>query len=338
MLHNIPYVTPVIGAIRIGHMEERNGKRLPQKDDHFTITEQYKQLGQWVRHPLHDALLARQQPNDGKLREIPVRVLYADADLNVTARYEAYDTGAYGIVCAGDGDKARRLKSDGAFEEVACPGERYCAFGSKFRCGIFGRALFRIEGQNPGLGAFVMRTGSYNGVTTLRAQLTGLSQLVGEQLPHIPLKLVLRAKSSPMSLGATFYYADLELGGNLEDLVQEATQAVVNQKSMGIDVAAYERAMLALRGNGGFEDPTETFEDREEFHVTGTTEVGEVAGGNGSDEPLVGKPGDTAPVKPATLARKPVRDTELPPGIDEVMQDKPIAQGLPENLVDICVL
>jgi hypothetical protein len=33
---------PVFGRISIGKVVERNGKRLPEKDDEFTITSQFK--------------------------------------------------------------------------------------------------------------------------------------------------------------------------------------------------------------------------------------------------------------------------------------------------------
>ena len=54
---------PVIGRIAIGKMVERNGKRLPEKDDEFTITTQVQSRAGWVLHPMDAAL--RSQPING---------------------------------------------------------------------------------------------------------------------------------------------------------------------------------------------------------------------------------------------------------------------------------
>lgn len=40
MLKGLALTPPVIGRISIGKVVERNGKRLPEKDDEFTITSQ----------------------------------------------------------------------------------------------------------------------------------------------------------------------------------------------------------------------------------------------------------------------------------------------------------
>lgn len=38
MLKGLALTPPVIGRISIGRVVEKNGKRLPEKDDEFTIT------------------------------------------------------------------------------------------------------------------------------------------------------------------------------------------------------------------------------------------------------------------------------------------------------------
>ncbi len=56
MIKGLMITPPVIGRISIGKLVEKNGKRLPEKDDEFTITTQVQQRGQWVLHPLDEAL------------------------------------------------------------------------------------------------------------------------------------------------------------------------------------------------------------------------------------------------------------------------------------------
>lgn len=65
MIKGLMITPPVIGRISIGKVVEKNGKRLPEKDDEFTITTQVQQRGQWVLHPLDEAL--RHSPAPGAI-------------------------------------------------------------------------------------------------------------------------------------------------------------------------------------------------------------------------------------------------------------------------------
>lgn len=66
MIKGLMITPPVIGRIAIGKVVERNGKRLPEKDDEFTITTQVQARGQWVLHPLDEVLRqAVSQPLSG---------------------------------------------------------------------------------------------------------------------------------------------------------------------------------------------------------------------------------------------------------------------------------
>lgn len=63
MIKGLMITPPVIGRISIGKVVERNGKRLPEKDDEFTITTQVQARGQWILHPLDEVL--RQAQHSG---------------------------------------------------------------------------------------------------------------------------------------------------------------------------------------------------------------------------------------------------------------------------------
>lgn len=86
MIKGLMITPPVIGRISIGKVVEKNGKRLPEKDDEFTITTQVQQRGQWVLHPLDEALRQSQpdaftvggikegaEPSDSQSESIPAR-------------------------------------------------------------------------------------------------------------------------------------------------------------------------------------------------------------------------------------------------------------------------
>lgn len=56
MLKGLAITPPILGRITIGKLVENNGKRLPQKDDQFTITSQLQTKEGWIRHPLDEQL------------------------------------------------------------------------------------------------------------------------------------------------------------------------------------------------------------------------------------------------------------------------------------------
>lgn len=88
MLKGLAITPPVVGRISIGRIVEKNGKRIPEKDDQFTLTTQVQQRGEWMLHPLNETL---RKATSGKLRAIPVRVLFNDPDLNLRSEYSLFD-------------------------------------------------------------------------------------------------------------------------------------------------------------------------------------------------------------------------------------------------------
>ena len=89
MIKGLSITPPVIGRIAIGKVVEKNGKRLPEKDDAFTITTQVQQKDGWLLHPLHQKLLA--ESSSGKIRAIPVTLLFNDPSLNLRAQYSLFE-------------------------------------------------------------------------------------------------------------------------------------------------------------------------------------------------------------------------------------------------------
>ncbi len=106
MIKGLAITPPILGRISIGRMIEKNGKRLPEKDDQFTITSQIQSKEGWVKHPLDDQLRAN-TPNQ-KLRSIPVRMIFNDPDLNLRAEYTLFDRQTGRPVCMGNGETCIR--------------------------------------------------------------------------------------------------------------------------------------------------------------------------------------------------------------------------------------
>ena len=49
MIKGLAITPPILGRISIGKMVEKNGKRVPEKDDQFTITSQIQNKEGWVK-------------------------------------------------------------------------------------------------------------------------------------------------------------------------------------------------------------------------------------------------------------------------------------------------
>jgi hypothetical protein len=122
MLKGLALTPPVIGRISIGKVVEKNGKRLPEKDDEFTVTSQVQLKDGWVNHPVDETL--RKAPG-AKLRSIPVRLLFDDPDLNLRANYTCL-TGTTGRpLCVGNGETCRRVTAAG-MQTLPCPAPEAC--------------------------------------------------------------------------------------------------------------------------------------------------------------------------------------------------------------------
>ena len=305
MIKGLMITPPVIGRISIGKVVEKNGKRLPEKDDEFTITTQVQQRGQWVLHPLDEALRQTQahggikegtQPSDAegetrrakrtlkdkmgvpadavetpsavrrKLRSIPVRVLFNDPDLNLRADYCMFDRSTARPVCVGNGETCRRVTDQG-FEEQACPGPDVCRFGLG-QCKPYGRLNVSI-GDSDELGSFVFRTTGFNSIRTLAARLQYFAAVSGGHLACMPLELKLRGKSTTQSHRSAIYYADLVVrsGFSLNEAICQARTLAAERLAAGFDQSALDAAARLGFANGSFEDaPDETSEIMEEFY------------------------------------------------------------------------
>lgn len=350
MIKGLMITPPVIGRIAIGKVVERNGKRLPEKDDEFTITTQVQSRGQWILHPLDEALRqAASQPTSGikegpqpsapdgvlddaqetsanasadpgspgelirysnaappaartgrrslkekmglanesrttgetatstaaspaapptrrKLRNIPVRVLFNDPDLNLRANYTLFDRTTARPVCVGDGENCKRVTSK-ELESMPCPGPDACTFG-KDGCKPYGR-LNLIIGDSDELGSFVFRTTGFNSIRTLAARLQYFAAVSGGCLACMPLELKLRGKSTTQSHRAAIYYADLVVrtGLSLNAAIAQAKELAGQRQSAGFDQTALDAAARLGYANGSFEDaPDEAAEIVEEFY------------------------------------------------------------------------
>jgi hypothetical protein len=207
MIKGLIITPPVLGRISIGKVIEKNGKRLPEKDDQFTITSQIHNKEGWVKHPLDEQLRAK-TPNQ-KLRSIPVRMLFDDPELNLRAEYTLFDRQTGRPVCIGDGETCQRRTSNGV-EQHPCPSPDLCPLAQGGQCKPYARLYVNLDEQDE-LGSFVLRTTGFNSIRTLTARLRYYHAAVNGLLSCLPLQLTLRGKSTSQSYGTPIYYVDLTL-------------------------------------------------------------------------------------------------------------------------------
>lgn len=255
MIKGLAITPPILGRISIGKVVEKNGKRLPEKDDQFTITSQVQTREGWVNHPLDETL--RKESANGKLRSIPVRVLFNDPDLNLRAEYSLFDRQNGRPLCVGNGEVCRRYTASGV-QSLPCPSPEGCELAKGGLCKPYGR-LNVLIGEDDELGTFIFRTTGYNSIRSLAARLSYYQALSGNLLACLPLELRLRGKSTTQSHRAPVYYVDLTVreGMTLEEAITYARQLDERRKSIGFDQATLDASARQGFGNGAFEESEE---------------------------------------------------------------------------------
>lgn len=271
MLKGLMMTPPVIGRISIGQVVEKNGKRLPQRDDQFTLTTQIQTPDGWIKHPLDESL----RENSGrKLREIPVHLIFNEPELNLRAEYCLFDRQTGRPMCVGNGESCQRHTGK-AMETLPCPSPDMCDL-AQGGCKPYGRLNVVVqpdeaiaESDKDPISSFIFRTSGFNSIRTLASRLSYFHALSGNRLACLPLALKLRGKSTRQSFGRPIYYVDLTLrnGMSLEDTLNTAMEIEQQRLSVGFDQKALDQAAQRGFGNGRFEDSDEDFETiTEEFY------------------------------------------------------------------------
>ncbi|WP_294765225.1 hypothetical protein [uncultured Rhodoferax sp.] len=256
MLKGLAITPPIVGRISIGKVVENNGRRLPEKDDEFTITTQVQTKDGWMLHPLNQSLRKDGNANN-KLRSIPVRVMFNDPDLNLRASYHYFDRQTGRPLCVGNGESCKRSTADG-IQELPCPGPDGCHLGQGGLCKPYGR-LNVLIGDEDELGSFIFRTTGHNSIRTLAARLTYFRAISGGNLANLPMELKLRGKSTTQSHRAPIYYVDLTIrvGMTMVEAVSEARRLGEERRAAGIDQQGLDEAARQGFKAGAFEESEE---------------------------------------------------------------------------------
>ena len=295
MIKGLAITPPIIGRISIGRVIERNGKRLPEKDDQFTITTQVQGRSGWINHPLDSEL--RKDDANSKLRAIPVRLLFNDPELNLRAEFSLFDRHSGRPLCVGNGETCKRFTHAG-LQTLPCPAPEACEL-AKQGCKPYGRLNVKI-GAEDDLGSFIFRTTGFNSIRTLSARLLYFQAVSGNRLAFLPLELRIRGKSTAQSFQTPIYYVDLTTrqGMTLEEAIHEASTLETKRSEMGFDQDALDQAARKGLSYGVFEDTEEDVPDIvDEFYPPAPPETRNPA----SNEPLPNRIQDKLERKVAAL-------------------------------------
>ncbi len=251
MIKGLAITPPILGRISIGKMVEKNGKRVPEKDDQFTLTSQIQNKDGWVKHPLDEQLRAK-APNQ-KLRSIPVRMIFNDPELHLRAEYSLFDRQTGRPVCIGNGETCQRLTNQGV-EHHPCPSPDLCPLAQGGLCKPYGRLYVNLDDSDE-FGTFVFRTTGFNSIRTLAVRLSYYHAASNGLLSCLPLQLTLRGKSTTQSYRTPVYYVDLTLreGIHLQEAIQTAKEIDQKSKLCSFNQHALDQAALQGYWNARFE-------------------------------------------------------------------------------------
>ena len=266
MIKGLAITPAILGRISIGKVVEKNGKRLPEKDDQFTITSQIQSKEGWIKHPLDEQLRSK-APNQ-KLRTIPVRMIFNDPELNLRAEYTLFDRQTGRPVCVGNGETCQRLTNQGV-EQHSCPSPDLCPLAQGGNCKPYGRLHVNLD-ESDELGTFIFRTTGFNSIRTLAARLNYYHAASNGLLSCLPLQLTLRGKSTTQSYRTPVYYVDLTLkdGVNLQQAIQMAQEIDQQSKQAGFNQTALDQTARQGFANAQFEVNAEEGLDLvEEFYM-----------------------------------------------------------------------
>ncbi|RJR44318.1 MAG: hypothetical protein C4567_04430 [Deltaproteobacteria bacterium] len=264
------------GKVKIGERGEvktsQQGKQFsqPKKLDHFVVTTMQRDAAGRMLPDLE--LMRKLAPQGGKLKELPVMLLYNDPDINFQTRYACYIGNR--LWCCGDGESAQRLEQDGKYQPVPCPCLRLeASYTGKDKCKPNGTLQVLLQGVDRIGGVWKFRTTSWNSVNSIMSSLKLIQAITGGVLAGIPLKLVLSPKTVTIpgtGQNMIVYVVSLEFPGTEQELAKIgydiAKRRADHKAKMDLIEAEARKALEHLE-----ETPEEMREVQEEFYPEGVT-------------------------------------------------------------------
>jgi hypothetical protein len=262
-IKTMPLQLPEIGKIKIGMKgaarTSRGGNEFqpPQKLDHFLVTTLERgQDNNYLRDERVHAQLGE------KPRDLPVRLVFDDPELNFQSRLVAYQGKT--LWCHGDGVVSQRLQKDGTWKDHDCsrcpladPAFQAIPENQRYpKCKMNGRLAVMLDTASTVGGVHVLRTTSYNTIVGITSSLAFLTSVTGGPLAGIPLTMSIRPKTAtdPTGKTQTIYVVSLGFAGAMEELQSTALDISLRRERNRARIEQVEteaRLMLSAPIGGG---------------------------------------------------------------------------------------
>jgi hypothetical protein len=273
-----------LGKIKIGGLGDARQKasgtgtyRIPQKYDHFTITTLNRNAsGNLVPdETLMKQLMADYGDPDGKLRQIPIRVLTDDINDVLQTGFVWY--GGKTIGARSDGEKITWLNDPNTGKKLAEPFEEPWDSAFLDYKDSRGNPLLKLHSvlncvvaakESRWGGVYKFRTTSIITFKQLYASLMHIHELTGGILRGMPLVMVVRpVQVSPNGTATTVYVVHIELrGAELMQVQQQALQQAAWQLENRQKLLDVRRQYQKLLVAPGHESAEEAADITGEFH------------------------------------------------------------------------
>ena len=345
--NNVVNLSPTLfeaGRVKIGMKGEKRQSQgggtwqAPVKLDHFVITKNNRDAtGNFVRD---EELMARLTKDaDGKIRKIPIVLLYDDINLNFISSYTCYM--GTSLMCRGDGHNANEAviqqgKLVGwAGRDCTCPRSEF-GYEGKDKCKLTGRLQFVVRGNERLGGVHTIRTTSVHSVRAIQSALLLFKSMTGGTLAGIPLELSVnpRQVNDPTGKAQTVYVLGLEFVGDMNRLRNETHERLLDNAKFGISIKDVERE--AIRMLSSSEDSRVPFgqnlseDDQQEYFPDEVADAELVDPANAQSSPVSGSNqagssasdaevsvAKSAPALPTAQAPAPAAAEVVPPAAAE---------------------
>jgi len=272
MIKGLPLRLCEIGKIKIGGkgklVKSKSGKefRVPAKYDYFVVTTMEKDKDD---NFIPDKSIMEKIGE--KPRELKVRLLFDDIDLNFQTSYACYK--GKKCFCHGDGETATRTAEKNENEKIQVPCDpTTCPYMIDGHCKVSGILSCLLPESGTLGGVHKFRTHSYNSIMNILGSLSFLQMASGGILMNLPLKLIMVDKQTEEH--GTVKTVNLVFDGDV-NLLTKAVSFESRRRNIGrIDVAQIEHQGRA----SGILDDTDDPEDVSDEFYTADEQVTETAG------------------------------------------------------------
>ena len=260
--NNVVNLAPTLfeaGRIKIGRKGEKKVSQsggewqAPMKLDHFLIVGNSRdQTGNYTLEQKIMNMLPKEA--DGKIRHIPITLLFDDIELNFQSSYARYN--GRNLFCRGDGKCANEAQiKDGKLvgwegRDCVCSKADF-EYQGKDKCKLTGRLQCVIRGSERLGGVFTFRTTSLHSVRSIMSALHLIKRFTGGPLAGIPLDMSVnpRQVTAPDGKQMTAYVIGIEYIGEQARLQETARGILMDQAKYGIEIKQIENEARKMLSN-----------------------------------------------------------------------------------------